>query len=1214
MNRIYRVIWNCTLQVFQACSELTRRAGKTSTVNLRKSSGLTTKFSRLTLGVLLALSGSASGASLEVDNDQITNIDTDVAYDAYLVGWYGTGVLNILAGGNASLTTITTSVIGANEDSEGTVNVLGGTWRLYDSGNNARPLNVGQSGTGTLNIKQKGHVDGGYLRLGSSTGGVGTVNVEGEDSVLTTELFEIGSYGTGSLNITDKGYVTSSIVAILGYQAGSNGQVVVEKGGEWLIKNNDSSIEFQIGNQGMGEATIREGGLVTAENTIIGGNATGVGTLNVQDQDSVITVRRLYNGYFGNGAVNISNNGLINNKEYSLVGVEDGSHGVVNVTDKGHWSFLGTGEAFRYIYIGDAGDGELNVSREGKVDSGIITAGMKETGTGNITVKDKNSVITNLGTNLGYDGHGEMNISNEGLVVSNGGSSLGYGENGVGNVSITTGGMWEVNKNVYTTIGVAGVGNLNISDGGKFVSQNITFLGDKASGIGTLNLMDGTSSFDTVGINVGNFGSGIVNVSNGATLNSTGYGFIGGNASGKGIVNISTDSLWNLKTSSTNAQLLQVGVLGTGELNITTGGIVKARDTQIALNDKSKGDVRVDGQNSLLETLDGDNSRFVGQFNIDTGSALSVNEQKNLGDASVINNGLLTISTERSWAMTHSISGSGDVTKLGTGILTLNNDSAAYQGTTDIVGGEIAFGSDSAINMASQHINIHNSGVMSGNVTTAGDVNVMPGGTLRVAKTTIGGNLENGGTVQMNSEGGKPGNVLTVNGNYTGNNGLMTFNATLGGDNSPTDKMNVKGDTQGNTRVRVDNIGGVGAQTVNGIELIEVGGNSAGNFALTTGTVEAGAYVYTLAKGKGNDEKNWYLTSKWDGVTPPDTPDPINNPPVVDPEGPSVYRPEAGSYISNIAAANSLFSHRLHDRLGEPQYTDSLHSQGSASSMWMRHVGGHERSRAGDGQLNTQANRYVLQLGGDLAQWSSNAQDRWHLGVMAGYANQHSNTQSNRVGYKSDGRISGYSAGIYATWYQNDANKTGAYVDSWALYNWFDNSVSSDNRSADDYDSRGVTASVEGGYTFEAGTFSGSEGTLNTWYVQPQVQITWMGVKDSDHTRKDGTRIETEGDGNVQTRLGVKTYLNSHHQRDDGKQREFQPYIEANWINNSKVYAVKMNGQTVSRDGARNLGEVRTGVEAKVNNNLSLWGNVGVQLGDKGYSDTQGMLGVKYSW
>ncbi|MDK6799868.1 ECSE_1600 family autotransporter [Escherichia coli] len=734
-------------------------------------------------------------------------------------------------------------------------------------------------------------------------------------------------------------------------------------------------------------------------------------------------------------------------------------------------------------------------------------------------------------------------------------------------------------------------------------------------------IVDLNGSAQTVETFTGLMGSTVLFKEGSLTVNKGGISQ--GELTGGGNLNVTGGTLaieglnarYNALTSiSPNAEVSLDNTQGLGRGNIANDGLLTLKNVTGELRNSISGKGIVSATARTDVELDGDNSRFVGQFNIDTGSALSVNEQKNLGDASVINNGLLTISTERSWAMTHSISGSGDVTKLGTGILTLNKDSAAYQGTTDIVGGEIAFGSDSAINMASQHINIHNSGVMSGNVTTAGDVNVMPGGTLRVAKTTVGGNLENGGTVQMNSEGGKPGNVLTVNGNYTGNNGLMTFNATLGGDNSPTDKMNVKGDTQGNTRVRVDNIGGVGAQTVNGIELIEVGGNSAGNFALTTGTVEAGAYVYTLAKGKGNDEKNWYLTSKWDGVTPADTPDPINNPPVVDPEGPSVYRPEAGSYISNIAAANSLFSHRLHDRLGEPQYTDSLHSQGSASSMWMRHVGGHERSRAGDGQLNTQANRYVLQLGGDLAQWSSNAQDRWHLGVMAGYANQHSNTQSNRVGYKSDGRISGYSAGIYATWYQNDANKTGAYVDSWALYNWFDNSVSSDNRSADDYDSRGVTASVEGGYTFEAGTFSGSEGTLNTWYVQPQVQITWMGVKDSDHIRKDGTRIETEGDGNVQTRLGVKTYLNSHHQRDNGKQREFQPYIEANWINNSKVYAVKMNGQTVSRDGARNLGEVRTGVEAKVNNNLSLWGNVGVQLGDKGYSDTQGMLGVKYSW
>lgn len=1401
MNRIYRVIWNCTLQVFQACSELTRRVGKTSTVNLRKSSGLTTKFSRLTLGVLLALSGSACGASLEVDNGQITNINTDIAYDAYLVGWYGTGVLNILAGGNASLTTITTSVIGANEDSEGTVNVLGGTWRLYDSGNNARPLNVGQSGTGTLNIKQKGHVDGGYLRIGSSTGGVGTVNVEGEYSVLTTELFEIGSYGTGSLNITDKGYVTSSIVAIVGYQANSNGKVVVEKGGEWLIKNNDSSIEFQIGNQGTGEATIREGGLITAENTIIGGNATGIGTLNVQDQDSVITVRRLYNGYFGNGKVNISNNGLINNKEYSFVGVQDGSHGVVNVTDKGHWNFLGTGEAFRYIYIGDAGDGELNVSSEGKVDSGIITAGMKETGTGNITIKDKNSVITNLGTNLGYDGHGEMNISNEGLVVSNGGSSLGYGETGVGNVSITTGGMWEVNKNVYTTIGVAGVGNLNISDGGKFVSQNITFLGDKASGIGTLNLMDATSSFDTVGINVGNFGSGIVNVSNGATLNSTGYGFIGGNASGKGIVNISTDSLWNLKTSSTNAQLLQVGVLGAGELNITTGGIVKARDTQIALNDKSKGDVRVDGQNSLLETFNMNvGTTGTGTLTLTNNGTLNVEGGEvylgvfapavgtlNIGAAhgeAAADAGFITNATKVEFGLgegvfvfnhTNNSDAGYQVDMLITGddkdgkVMhdaghTVFNAGNTYSGKTLVNGGLLTIAShtaDGVTGMGSSEVTIASPGTLDilASTNSAGDytlTNALKGDGLmrvqlsssdkmfgfthaagtefagvaqlkdstfalerdntaalthamlqsdsenttsvKVGEQSIGGLAMNGGTLTFDTdipaatlaEGYISVDTLVVGaGDYTwkgrnyqvngtgdvlidvpkpwndpmANNPLTTLNLlehddshvgvqlvkaqTVIGSGGSLTLRDLQGDeveadktlhiaqngivvAEGDYGFRLTTAPGDGLYVNYGLKALNIHGGQKLTLAEHGGAYGATADMSAKIGGEGDlaintvrqvslsNGQNDYqgatyvqmgtLRTDADGALGNTRELNISNAAIVDLNGSA----QTVETFTGLMGSTVLFKE------GSLTVNKGGISQGEltggGNSMWMRHVGGHERSRAGDGQLNTQANRYVLQLGGDLAQWSSNAQDRWHLGVMAGYANQHSNTQSNRVGYKSDGRISGYSAGIYATWYQNDANKTGAYVDSWALYNWFDNSVSSDNRSADDYDSRGVTASVEGGYTFEAGTFSGSEGTLNTWYVQPQVQITWMGVKDSDHIRKDGTRIETEGDGNVQTRLGVKTYLNSHHQRDNGKQREFQPYIEANWINNSKVYAVKMNGQTVSRDGARNLGEVRTGVEAKVNNNLSLWGNVGVQLGDKGYSDTQGMLGVKYSW
>ncbi|MFT2521024.1 autotransporter outer membrane beta-barrel domain-containing protein, partial [Escherichia coli] len=68
----------------------------------------------------------------------------------------------------------------------------------------------------------------------------------------------------------------------------------------------------------------------------------------------------------------------------------------------------------------------------------------------------------------------------------------------------------------------------------------------------------------------------------------------------------------------------------------------------------------------------------------------------------------------------------------------------------------------------------------------------------------------------------------------------------------------------------------------------------------------------------------------------------------------------------------------------------------------------------------------------------------------------------------------------------------------------------------------------------------------NEWYVQPQAQVTWMGVKADNHRESNGTLVHSNGDGNVQTRLGVKTWLKSHHKMDGGKSREFQPFVEVN--------------------------------------------------------------------
>ncbi len=514
----------------------------------------------------------------------------------------------------------------------------------------------------------------------------------------------------------------------------------------------------------------------------------------------------------------------------------------------------------------------------------------------------------------------------------------------------------------------------------------------------------------------------------------------------------------------------------------------------------------------------------------------------------------------------------------------------------------------------------------------SGTTSVVTGSTLNIllsdgASWISGGDstvtnllLDNGNLVISGPDATRNvGNVVTVTGDYRGNNGNIEFNTVLAGDDSTTDKLIVQGNTSGKTFVTVNKAGGSGAQTLNGIELIHVDGLSDGEFT-QTGRIAAGAYDYTLGRGTGTNSGNWYLTSG------KNTPDPLPNPeptPTPTPDSkpepaPGGYdndlRPEAGTYTANMAAANTMFVTRLHERLGQMQYTDVMTGETKNTSMWMRHEGGHNRWRDGTGQLKTQGNRYVVQLGGDIAQWGRGETDRWHLGVMAGYGNDHNNTDSVRTGYRSKGSVNGYSTGLYATWFANDETHNGAYLDTWAQYGWFDNHVKGDGLPGESWKSKGLTASLETGYTWKAGEFSGSHGSLNEWYIQPQAQIVWMGVKADEHSENNGTRVESTGDNNVRTRLGVKTWIKGHNKMDDGKSREFSPFVEVNWLHNTRDFGTRMNGVTVHQDGARNIGEVKTGVEGQINTHLNLWGNVGVQIGDKGYNDTSAMLGLKYTF
>ncbi|HGW9895175.1 autotransporter YcgH [Escherichia coli] len=453
------------------------------------------------------------------------------------------------------------------------------------------------------------------------------------------------------------------------------------------------------------------------------------------------------------------------------------------------------------------------------------------------------------------------------------------------------------------------------------------------------------------------------------------------------------------------------------------------------------------------------------------------------------------------------------------------------------------------------------------------------------------------------------GKTLTVKGNYVGDNGQLNIRTVLGDDKSATDRLIVEGNTSGSTTVYVKNAGGSGAATLNGIELITVNGDESPADAFRQGyaRIAAGAFEYQL-KQQG---KNWYLTS-YQSVNEEDNSSEGNSESTETPT--PVLRPEAGSYVANLAAANTLFVMRLNDRAGETRYIDPVTEQERSSRLWLRQIGGHNAWRDSNGQLRTTSHRYVSQLGADLLTGGFTDSDSWRLGVMAGYARDYNSTHSSVSDYRSKGSVRGYSAGLYATWFADDISKKGAYIDAWAQYSWFKNSVKGDELAYESYSAKGATVSLEAGYGFALNKSFGLEAAKYTWIFQPQAQAIWMGVDHNAHTEANGSRIENDANNNIQTRLGFRSFIRTQEKNSGPHGDDFEPFVEMNWIHNSKDFAVSMNGVKVEQDGARNLGEIKLGVNGNLNPAASVWGNVGVQLGDNGYNDTAVMVGLKYKF
>ncbi|NTX81030.1 autotransporter outer membrane beta-barrel domain-containing protein [Serratia proteamaculans] len=1050
-------------------------------------------------------------------------------------------------------------------------------------------LYIGQGGTGSLVISKGETVTSGQNKndntgsvLGYSQGDIGSLTVDGAtwyDSVTTSNVpsgrgtTAVGGGGNGTLDIKNGGKASTMFINI-GQNQGSTGVVNVDGPGSELFATADSTSGITVGTNGTGTLSITNGGKVTSNTSSSLGYGPGSsGTVNVDGPGSNLTITdgSIEVGRQGTGILNITSGGTVNSQSGGI-GTEAGSVGTATVNGAGSVWNVGPKKGISLGFTRDVNHpNDVNNTATGTL---IIGNQGKVVAEGGINVSGNSSTLI-IGAKAGDQAITPGTLEAPTVRLVNATSSLVFNHS-------------DVTGNYLFSPKVSGLGSVTNLSGTTVLTGANTYTGGTTINGGTLQLGNGSSTGSIVG-NVLNNSAFVINnpVETALTGDISGTGTL--TQQGAGTTVLSGNNSYTGKTTI-NAGALRTDVVdsiaSSNELNIN-GGVFD-----------------LNSNNQRVNRLNG------------TGGEVHLN-----GATLTVNNAAATDNTLFAGDIIDG-SSKGGLTKTGDGSLTLSGKTG-WTGDTHIDGGELVLdGSNGGAQLVSNIIakdntalSLRNGATLTGWIDPT-DVNIDSASRWNMTADSLVDDVNLAGTINFVAPATLPmtaGRTLTAN-NWNGQGGTVMLNTVLGDDTSVTDKILVNGNTSGNTFVKVNNAGGGGAYTVQGIRVVEVKGQSDGTFT-KSGRIVAGAYDYSLEK-KGTD---WYLTNLQ--AAPPVVVPPVVVPPVTDPtdtpqgdNSSPIVRPESASYTANLAAANTMFVTRLHDRLGEPQYTDILTGEKKVSSLWLRQVGGHNRWKDSSGQISTQSNRYVVQLGGDIAQWSSDELERWHLGVMAGYGNEHSNSNSNVTSYKSKGSVNGYSVGLYATWYQNDETKQGMYLDSWAQYGWFNNHVKGQDIQGESYKSSGITASLETGYTHKLGEFAGSQGSLNEWYIQPQAQAIWMGVTAEDHRESNGTRVSAEGEGNLQTRLGVRTYLKGHNKIDDGKNRTFQPFVEVNWIHNTQDFGTRMDGVSISQSGARNLGEVKTGVEGQLNPHLNLWGNVGVQIGDKGYSDTAAMVGVKYSF
>jgi len=433
-----------------------------------------------------------------------------------------------------------------------------------------------------------------------------------------------------------------------------------------------------------------------------------------------------------------------------------------------------------------------------------------------------------------------------------------------------------------------------------------------------------------------------------------------------------------------------------------------------------------------------------------------------------------------------------------------------------------------------------------GGFTLSGRTTLLAGGKLDLKPATTGtatfnGDVSNAGLLSASNS--VAGNTIVVNGDYVGQGGEVRLDTVMADDASATDKLKINGNSAGNSYLKIVNSGGAGAQTVEGIKVIEVAGTSLGTFSLLGDYVHngqqavvQGAYAYKLYQGAPSSPQdgNWYLRSQ---LVTPNTPQFQGGVPVYE------------AYPRVLLELNELptLEQRVGSRFWITRPSLVIAGEEAQSStradvivteeggFWIRSEGNRSHLAApistSDMQYSVDDSR--IQLGIDRV-----VADRDHGRLIAAVTLQHLSADADIASPHGDGSLmtTGFGVGATLTWYGDD----GFYLDSQAQLNWMESDFLSHlatSKLADGVDAHAYSVSVEAGRRLAL---------QDGWALTPQAQLTYTSVRSNDFEDVFKSMVHIDRAESMQGRFGLALDHQKVWQDDAGETRRLKIYGIAN--------------------------------------------------------------------